>query len=191
MQTRDESRKSREELLAEVERLRREVTHLEAAHLARRRVQALLTSERDAFREAFDASPVPQVWLDRGGATLRLNRPAQAMLGADTAPSGFTIFNDPQLIMLGVPPYFERALAGETVRVPPHVFNPSRTHFGAPDKDLTLETVLYPLADGEGGAPTVVVQFFDVSALACAEAEIRRLRDAFSRAGTAGDAADR
>ncbi|WP_243361910.1 PAS domain-containing protein [Fundidesulfovibrio terrae] len=191
MHTHDESRKSHEELQAEVERLRREVTHLEAAQLARRRVQALLTSERDSFREAFDGSSVPQVWLDRSGRVLRLNRVAQAMLGVDIPPSDFTVFNDPQLIMLGVPPYFERALSGETVRVPAHVFNPARTHYSAPDVDLTVETVLYPLAGDVSGQATVVVQFFDVSALAAAEAEVRQLRDELSRMKAAPHDTDR
>lgn len=191
MNAHDESRKTHDELQAEVERLRREVTHLEAAQLARRRVQGLLTSERDSFREVFDGSPVPQVWLDRSGRSLRLNKAAQAILGVDNPPSDFTVFNDPQLIMLGIPPYFERALSGETVRVPAHVFNPARTHYNAPDVDLTVETVLYPLAGDVGGQPTVVVQFFDVSARAAAEAEVRRLRDELAQAKTAEDGPDR
>ena len=182
MLTDDEIRKSREELLAEVERLHREVSHLEAAALARRRVQTQLAEERDSFREAFDASPIPQVWHDNDGSVLRVNRAAQAMLGVDMPPRDFTVYNDPQLVLLGVPEYFKRALTGETVRMPRHVFNASQTHGEAPDADISLETVLYPVFWDVDSVRTVVVQFFDLSAQARAEAEAARLRELLGQA---------
>ena len=162
----DFSHKSREELLLEIERLKRDVCHLEAAELARRRVQDKLTSECNAFQAAFDLSPVPQLWHDRQGRTLRLNKAAQTLLGMETPPPEFTIFNDPQLVLLGVPEYFKRVLAGETVRVPKHAFNPGKTHSGAPKADRTMASVMYPVFSSNGEVTSVVTQLFDLKALA-------------------------
>jgi PAS domain-containing protein len=162
----DFSHKSREELLQEVERLKRDICHLEAAELARRRVQDKLVSECNAFRTAFDLSTVPQLWHDREGRTLRINKAAQALLGVETTPPEFTVFNDPQLILIGVPEYFNRALAGETVRVPKHAFTPSKTHTGAPGEKLMMASVMYPVLSPSGEVTSVVTQLFNLKALA-------------------------
>lgn len=162
----DFSQRSREELLLEVERLKRDVCHLEAAALARRRVQDKLVSECNAFRAAFDLSPVPQFWHDREGSTLRLNKAAQTLLGMEMPPPEFTVFNDPQLILIGVPKYFEKVLAGETVRVPRHAFTPSKTHPEAAGMVLTMASVMYPVFSPSGEVTSVVTQLFDLKALA-------------------------
>ncbi|MBI4805154.1 MAG: hypothetical protein HY795_07955 [Desulfovibrio sp.] len=162
----DYAHKSREELLREVERLKRAVCHLEAAELARRRLHDKLFVECNAFRAAFDLSPVPQFWHDREGRTLRLNKAAQNLLGMETPPPEFTVFNDPQLVLIGVPEYFKRVLAGETVRVPKHAFTPSQTHTGALEKKLMVASVMYPVFSPEGGVTSVVTQLFDLKALA-------------------------
>jgi PAS domain-containing protein len=161
----DFSHKSREELLLEIEHLKRDVCHLEAAELARRRVQDKLISECNAFRAAFDLSPIPQLWHDREGRTLRLNQAAQALLGVEMRPPEFTIFNDPQLVLIGVPEYFKRVLAGETVWVPKHAFTPSKTHTGAPGKTLMLTSVMYPVFSPGGEVTSVLTQLFDIKAL--------------------------
>ena len=161
-------------LQAEIERLRQALRQLEAADAVRRRAQARLQAECDAFRIVFDESPVMQVWFDREGRILRVNKAAQAAAGVEHPPQDFSVFNDPQLIMLGVPGYFEQALAGATVRMPRYVFNVSKTHQPAQDTDMTLETVLYPVFGPDGAVDSVVVQHFDVTDLARAEEAARR-----------------
>ncbi len=175
MDPHDHHRLSHDDLLAEVERLRREVIHLEAAAAARKRVKTQLERERDAYRAVFDECPIIQVWIDREGRVLRGNKVAQALVGMESSPREFTIMNDPQLIMLGVPEYFARALAGETVRMPRYVFNTSKTHATGRDLDLVLETVLHPVFGEDGAVHSVVVQHFDVSALDAAQREVARL----------------
>jgi len=166
-----------EECLLEIARLRRELACSEAASMALRRVMVQTARERDAFRAVFDECPVPQVWIDRLGRPLRLNKAAGVAMGGVQAPPDMTIFNDPQLIMLGVPKYFEAALAGETVRMPRYVFNVSKTHQGAPDENLTLETLLFPVFGPDGNVDSVVVQHHDLTALARAEDEAASLRE--------------
>jgi len=172
--------KTREECLLELARLHRELACSEAASMALRRVMVQTARERDAFRAVFDECPLPQVWVDRTGRPLRMNRACVAAMGDVKASPDMTIFNDPQLIMLGVPQYFEAALAGNTVRMPRYVFNVSRTHQGAPDVDLTLETLLFPVFGPDGSVDSVVVQHYDLTALARAEEETASLRAALA-----------
>jgi hypothetical protein len=169
---------SREECIAEIARLRRELVCQEAAAVASRHVVRQMTKERDAFRAAFDDCPLMQVWCDASGRVLRVNKAASAALGGMQAPPDMTVFNDPQLIMLGVPAYFERALAGEAVRMPRYSFNTSKTHLGAPDVDIVLETMLYPIFGPDGAVDSVVVQHFDMSVQDRAEKEAARLKAA-------------
>lgn len=177
MENEDQS-KSREQCLLEIERLRRELACSEAASVALRRVMVQTARERDAFRAVFDECPLPQVWVDRSGRPLRVNKACAAAMGDVKASPDMTIFNDPQLIMLGVPHYFEAALAGNTVRMPRYVFNVSRTHQGAPDVDLTLETLLFPVFGPDGSVESVVVQHHNLTALARVEEEAASLRAA-------------
>jgi PAS domain-containing protein len=170
-------------LQAEIERLRAEVAALDAALFANRHVTAGITQERDAYRAAFDGNPVMQIWLDRHGGILRINKAAMTAAGLDGLPSGMTVFNDPVLIMLGVPAYFEKALTGQTVRMPRYAFNPSHIHLGAPDAALMLETVLHPVFGSGENVTGVVVQHFDMTALDAAEKEAARLRILAASAG--------
>lgn len=170
-------------LQAEIERLRADVAALEAALFANRHVTARITQERDAYRAAFDANPVMQIWLDLDGSILRLNKAALAAAGLDAPPPGMTVFNEPVLIMLGAPAYFEKALAGQTVRMPRYALNPSHIHLGAPDVTLMLETALHPVFGSDATVTGVVVQHFDVTALDAAEKETARLRILAARAG--------
>lgn len=161
-----------QELQAENERLRRELDSLRAADALRRKSRALLEAERNAFRAVFDESPIMQVWFDRNGKVLRANKAAQAVAGSEYPPQDFTIYSDPQLIMLGVPDYFDKALTGQTVCMPRYAFNASRTHEPAPDVDRILETVLYPVFAANGTVDSVIVQHFDVTDLAHAQAQV-------------------
>jgi len=170
--------KTREECLLEIVRLRRELACSEAASMALRRVMVQTVRERDAFRAVFDECPVPQVWIGRTGRPLRMNKACAAAMGDVRASPDMTVFNDPQLIMLGVPQYFKAALAGATVRMPRYVFNVSKTHLGGPDQDLTLESVLFPVFGPDGSVESVVVQHHNLTALAQAEEEAASLRAA-------------
>lgn len=168
--------KTREECLLEIARLRRELACSEAASMALRRVMVQTSKERDAFRAVFDECPLPQIWVDRQGRPRRVNKACAAVMGDAKVSPEMTVFNDPQLIMLGVPQYFEAALAGETVRMPRYVFNVAKTHLGGTDQDLTLETVLIPVFGPDGSVDSVVVQHYDLTALARAEDEAASLR---------------
>ena len=105
MDSPDVSGMSHDDLHAEIRRLRRELSGREAAEAARRLVTARLKAERDAFRSAFDNSPVIQIWCDPQGRALRVNKAAQEAMRGGELPPDFTVLNDPQLILLGVPEY--------------------------------------------------------------------------------------
>ncbi|MFP5223545.1 MAG: hypothetical protein ACLGSA_14735 [Acidobacteriota bacterium] len=170
--------KTREQCLLEIERLRHELACSEAASMALRRVMVQTSRERDAFRAVFDESPVAQIWIDRSGRPIQANKSCAALMAGIMPSPDMTVFNDPQLIMLGVPEYFQAALAGQTVRIPRYVYNVSKTHMGAPDVDLTLETLLFPVCGPDGSVDSVMVQHYDLTALARAEEDTARLRAA-------------
>lgn len=183
MESPDEPLSRPGECTPETLQLREELARRVAAEAAARLVANKYKSERDAFMSAFDECPFPQVLCAPDGRALRLNKAAMAAMGGVEPPPDFTVFNDPQLILLGVPEHFTRALAGETVRMPRYVFNVGKTHLGAPDLDLTMETVLHPVFGADGKVESVVVQHFDLTPLAAAEAEIERLRALLRNAG--------
>lgn len=147
-------------LLAENERLRRTVRNMEAADALRRESYARLAAECDAFRAAFDDNPVMQLWCDSQGRVLRANKSLQSAMGMEAPPQGYTVFTDPQLIMLGVPRYFKQALQGSVTRIPRYTFNPSKAHGTGLDADFTMETVIHPVFGPDGRVESVVVQHF-------------------------------
>ncbi len=168
---------------SELPRLREDLARARASEAAARLVIEKLQAERDAFRLAFDNAPFMLVWCDRKGRALRLNRATRTAMDDHEPLPDFNVYNDPQLIMLGVPEFFDRALAGETVHMPRYVFNVSKTHLGAPDKDIHMETSLYPVFADDGTVDSVVVRHDDVTALALAERELERLRSLLAAAG--------
>ncbi|MFZ5426917.1 MAG: hypothetical protein ACOZEN_08075 [Thermodesulfobacteriota bacterium] len=183
MESPDEHLSRLVECTPETRKLREELARRTAAEAASRLVANKYKSERDAFMSAFDECPFPQILCAPDGRALRINKAAKVAMGGMEAPPDFTVFNDPQLILLNVPEHFSRALAGEKVRMPRYVFNVGKTHMGAPDLDLTLETVLHPVFGAGGKVESVVVQHFDLTPLAAAEAEIERLRALLRNAG--------
>ena len=166
---------SRTACLAEFGRMRQEISCLQAQNQACRRVAAMCEHELQAFMTAFDNSPIPQSWYDRDGKFLRASKAGLMPHIRESVPAEYSIFNEPVLIMLGIPALFKRALQGETVRMPRYRFNPSSMSLNAPDRDYVLETVMLPVTGSDGQVTSVIVQHYDLTALDQAEREIRRL----------------
>jgi len=172
---------SHDDLADEVSRLRMVIKSLVASETARRRIKDQLIQERNVLHSLFDLNPHPTVWLDVQGRLLRANQAALACLHPaqpSTEPSSLA---DPQLAALGVREVFGKVLAGATLRMPRHRFNPSRSHPGAPDVDLFLETVLFPVENANGDVDSVVVMHMNVTELAKAESAVQQLRASLAR----------
>lgn len=179
---------SPEALRAEVARLREELKRRDAADAASRLVTARLRAERDAYRNAFDNAPDIQVWCDLKGRLIRCNKATMAAVGDGEIPPDFTVLNDPQLIVLGIPELFARAATGETVAMPRYPFNVANTHGGGPDEDLWLETLLQPVFGESGMVESVIVHHRDVTAEVRAENELKALTRARDEAWAVDDA---
>lgn len=167
---------SHDALVDEVSRLRRELKALEPSEAARRRIKDQLILERNALRALFDLNPNPIIWLDTQGRLLRANRAALACIDHDDTPAAFSVLTDPQLKALGVGEAFAKVLQGATMRMPRHRFNPSLSHPGAPDMNLWLETVLFPVMGANETVDSVVVMHENVTELAQAQREVTELR---------------
>lgn len=95
-----------------------------------------LQRERDATREAempfaslFEASPIPTAIYRSDGILVAVNSGACAMLGvsADAVLGKFNVWTDPHSIEMGYAGAFERALHGETTRLPANSFEPAKS----------------------------------------------------------------
>lgn len=172
---------SHDDLAEEVSRLRTVVKSLGASETARRRIKDQLLQERNILRSLFDLSPHPIIWLDVKGRFLRANQAALAALVPAQPSAEHSLLSDPQFAALGLKQVFAKVLTGDIMRLPRHRFNPSRTHPGAPNVDLYLETVLYPVEDASGVVHSVLLMHVDVTELARAESTVRELRASLAR----------
>jgi signal transduction histidine kinase len=111
-------------------------------------------------------APIAIEVFDRDGRCLLQNRAVADLFGC-ALPEGYNILRDDVAQAAGYGELIERAFAGETLRLPPLWYEPSRAdHVTAdgPTRMVAVESTLFPLRDCTGAARHVVLCLKDVSA---------------------------
>jgi PAS domain S-box-containing protein len=106
------------------------------------------------YRELFQHHPVPMVVFRDDGIVVALNHQNERLLQTprDAIVGSFNMFTDQEAYIKGYTAAFERALQGETVRMPPTAYDTVKAgHAGrADDPMICTETTYVPIPDASG-----------------------------------------
>ncbi len=109
------------------------------------------------FHTLFDTSPVGVLLIASDGTIKAANGATAELFGlpaeASSMLEGHNLFDDTQILDLGLRWHVERALAGETVHVPPHRYDlaqtmPAAVGGGGGDHARWMEITMFPFDDG-------------------------------------------
>jgi diguanylate cyclase (GGDEF)-like protein len=148
--------------------------------VAKRRAEESEDSLREnelKYRMLSEQSPLAIQIFSPDGRTVRVNQAWEKLWGIPFAViGGYRLFEDEQLVALGIMPILARAFAGERVEIPVIEYDKSRSTM-VPNAMGTLwvRAFAYPLHGSDGKVREVVVIQEDVSERVQAEEQIRNL----------------
>jgi PAS domain S-box-containing protein len=112
----------------------------------------------------FEHSPVAYQVYRTDGRCLLVNPAFRALFGAEP-PAGYNVLEDPQLLEQGLVTLIRRAIEGETVRIPPHWYDPREARPELEDgRRVGLEVTIFPLRDRAQTVRQIALCFRDVTA---------------------------
>ncbi|QYF94389.1 PAS domain S-box protein [Massilia sp. PAMC28688] len=137
------------------------------------------TTSEIRFREVFEQSPISMQLLALDGTTVGVNKAWEALwLGAHgdalkalVLSGRYNILSDPQLEAKGIAPFLRRAFAGETVNIPPILYDP--TELGVEGRPRWVTSRAYPIRDHGGAIVEVMLMHEDISDRVEAERTLR------------------
>lgn len=123
----------------------------------------------DRFYQLFDQAPfVIQIYAPDGTA-LKTNKAWEAVWNVPRSVlATYNVFQDAQVVKLGLLPAFQQAFAGEPTTIPPFFYNPAANGF--PGRSRWLEWTSYSIKNVSGEVEQVVVITKDVTDRKAAEA---------------------
>ncbi len=168
----DQKDKTKEELLAEIANLRRQVEALKKAKGFIKKAPHLTETY---FFTIFDKAPFSIQIYDAGGDFLDMNEASEKLWGITYEDiEGYNIFEDEQIKELGILHYFEKAFAGELVDLPPVFYDPTKTPPGYPGRARWVEGKLCPIKDSDDQVYQVILVHNDITEQKQAEEGLRK-----------------
>jgi PAS domain S-box-containing protein len=141
--------------------------------------QHYLAEER--FHTFFEQSSFPIQIYDVEGNCIETNKAWEGLYQADRRNlQGYNVLQDPQLENLGISPYIRRAFAGETLSVPPIIYDPAA--IGKPGRPRWIEGFLYPIRDQAQNIREVVMVVIDVTDRIESQHELERRQQGLENA---------
>ena len=132
----------------------------------RRREQAVQQSQ-ERLRLLVEQSPLSIQILASDGRTLQVNKAWERLWGLTLNDiRDYNILQDRQLVEKGIMPYIRRAFAGETVAIPPVLYDVEQTHPpGAKNNGFQrwTQAIMYPVTDEAGQILEVVLIHEDIT----------------------------
>jgi PAS domain S-box-containing protein len=152
---------------------------------------ACLPSSEARFREVFDQAPISMQLIDASGRTLQVNKAWEDLwqgtygdgLKQHVLHGDFNILTDPQLQAKGVTPYLVRAFAGESVDIPPILYDPNE--LGIRSQPRWVTAVAQPIKDQHGRVVEVMLMHQDITDRVHAEETLRVSEERFRSLATA------
>jgi|GEM_PF-406225 len=144
----------------------------------RKRTEVALHESEEHFRTMMEQSPISMAIFDTRGELVNANSASEAIFrqASCTPMTGrYSILEDDQLRMAGIPSHFKRALAGESVSVPDfeYVIHTKESC----SKKRWLKARIYPLRDPGGKVLSVVAAFEDITERKRAEQKMTDIID--------------
>ena len=130
-----------------------------------RRGLGSVVDPRSFLEGLFEHSPVAFQVYRVDGHCLLVNQAFRDLFGTEPPP-GYNVLHDDVLARQGILDLIHRAFAGETIRIPPHWYDPSELQQieipGA--RRVGVEVTLFPLRDADGRIEHIAFCFKDVAA---------------------------
>jgi PAS domain S-box-containing protein len=165
--------KAKEELLIEIDELRKENSSLKTFQesvLLERKVSD------EILNEIIENNPMSIQIIDKEGFTLRTN-PAHTLLFGTAPPPDFSIFAD--LKNKGMGDYISRAMKGEVVHFPEIYYNTHDVFPELPDHPVCIHAVLFPLNGRNGKSEKFVFMHENITERKNAETALQESLNVF------------
>jgi len=147
----------------------------------RRRAEAELKVSETRFRLMIEQSPLSIQIFFPDGRTLRVNRAWERLWGVtlDQIPE-YNVLQDPQLVEKGIMPYIKQGFDGQSVAIPPVMYEPEETIPDVSDVPYRwVRAFIYPVKDAVGNVQEVVLVHEDITERMDAEEERRRAEEKY------------
>lgn len=128
----------------------------------RKKAEQAHQESENRFKSLFTKAPVPILIFSADGKTIAANEAWEKFFQASvTQLEDYNVLSDAQLKKIGVPKAFSRALAGETVMIPPSYYDPKV--IGKPGRARWFELYLFPIMSNRSQVKEVGVFERDVT----------------------------
>jgi diguanylate cyclase (GGDEF)-like protein len=137
-----------------------------------------LEASEHRFRSLVEQSPFSIQVLSPDGRTLQVNHAWKKLWGMPaSALANYNILEDRQLGDKGILPYVKRGFAGESLELPPVIYNPQDTPevFDAPFRDRWVRAYIYPIKDSAQQVREVILMHEDITERKRAEDAIQSI----------------
>ncbi|MBE9142654.1 hybrid sensor histidine kinase/response regulator [Planktothrix mougeotii] len=142
-----------------------------------RQAEALLRRSEVQYRTMVEQSPLSILILSVDGSVQRVNRAWEDLWGIKGENiKDYNLFNDQQFIEKGIISYIKRGFAGESVTIPPILYDPHKTFPGFSRYSYAqrwVQAYIYPVRDEIGQIREVVFIYEDITERKHAEEELQ------------------
>ncbi len=146
---------------------------LPAKKLSLNRSNAAVNFLGDRLHAVYEQSPLSTQVFSTSGDALMTNHAWEELWGSRREQlKGYNVLADPQVKARGLLPYFEKALQGEVVSIPPVYYDPAQ--IGQKGRARWTKAMVYPVRDSTGKVCEIVLTHEDVTERQQAEESISR-----------------
>jgi len=176
----DDERKTKKQLITELNNLRRRVSKLKESDKKRQQAEETLERERTTFDNIIDLNPYSIAIANTEGRYVRINEAYVNLFGRPSDLSAYCLFEDPFIKRTGMDELYRKLYAGEMkllrfneVWYNPHESDPVRF----PDVDRCISVVNFPLLNPEGEVEFIVFMVEDITERKTAEQSLKEERE--------------
>lgn len=151
--------KSKEQLLVELDKLKKEYDSLKQLHQKTIEEQNLSIKQ---IRDIIEYNPISLQIVDKDGYSLLVNESFKLLFGA-VPQKNYSVFEDLQIKELKYDYLFEKLRGGESVRFPDLYYNAHEVDISAPDTPVWIRMIAFPLFDADGVPERFVLMHQNIS----------------------------
>ena len=124
----------------------------------------MLKENTEFINTIIERSPVAIMVMSSDGRIIQENKANEKLWKISKKNLGeYNVFRDKQIKTLGLLPYIERSLEGETLSLPPFEFEPLRTRHVTKGRKCWIQSNIFPIKNGDGNIRTIIMMHNDIT----------------------------